>query len=202
MPSSNLGNQNQNHLIESTLPKPKQYCHNLNVFQICFPPKGHILMLSCPLNGRIMASNKKKNKGSPKKDTLQKHFQKGKAGPSTATAAAAACLKDDGPSRQQTGLFLTYLRVTAKGKDEASAEKAAELSKHYHTLDITAKKQLIQEFFRVGGKKAGLGNCFCQAITTKEAASEGTWRGYVTPSKMMELEGVSWEISEQIMLAQ
>ena len=71
-----------------------------------------------------------------------------------------------------------------------------ELSKHYMELTVPEKKALIQEFFKVGGRKQGLSLCFAQAIHTKQAASEGTWSGYVTPGALMVLEGVPWDVSK------
>ena len=130
---------------------------------------------------KVQAKEKEKDK-----NTLKKAFQKKGDSTSTSSAAAAAAT----PSRQQTSLFLTYLRATSKGKDKRAANQAVELAQHYATLDGDSKRALIGEFFRVGGKKAGLCNAFSQSIHTKEAATEGTWSGYVTPSKCMELEGV------------
>ena len=119
--------------------------------------------------------------------------KKGKAASSMAPSSASSQ-----PTRPQHSLFLTYLKGCMKSPDDSTASQASQLSKHYNALGADEKKRLIAEFFRAGGKRAGLSSVFGQHVRCEQDHNEREWTGYATVDKMMELCSVLGEKSAHI----
>ena len=93
-------------------------------------------------------------------------------------------------TRQQQSGFVTYLRVTANGKDATASSQAADLMDQYRSLTSTEKRAMISTFFLKGGKKSGMAALVKQTLSVREKAAKLGWMGYATPSKIMELHTV------------
>ena len=95
------------------------------------------------------------------------------------------------PSRGQTSTFITYLRSAMRSKTPNVVDQARHLHEHYQSCSIEDKRALIMEFFKQGGKRAGLATVFGQQISSTQLSNDLEWRGYCLPDKVMELYGVT-----------
>ena len=140
-------------------------------------------------------ANAKKGRGhkgpkSPKKDSpIVSAFRvKGKSAPKAAAAAQGAAAQ---PKKVQTAGFLSYLCSTSKSSNNELSNMACVLQQRYKQLDSQAKKVMVQDFFRSGGKKQGLMATYSQLYRTSQSSSCNGWAGYVTCGMLMEMFGVS-----------
>ena len=137
--------------------------------------------------------NKQQKLPSPKKvNALQKSFESSKAkqdGGEVKTGAEVT-------KAMQSG-FITYVKFCCTSKDSTAASQASSILSKYQQLQAPEKRQLVCNFFASGGKKPGLSSVYHQSLTLEQATQGGSWSGYVTPEKLMELHGVLWEERER-----
>ena len=107
--------------------------------------------------------------------------------PEPATPDAAAM-----PRKLQTSGFHSYLNSAAKSSSNEIANMACSLQKKYRELDPASKKQMVTEFIKAGGKKAGMESTFQQSASSSQSSDAQGWAGYVTVGNLMEWSGVLW----------
>ena len=82
-----------------------------------------------------------------------------------------------------------------RSKTPNIVDQASHLHEHFHTCSIEDKREreraLIMEFFKQGGKRAGLAMVCGQHISSTQLPNDLEWRGYCLPNKVMELYGVT-----------
>ena len=86
--------------------------------------------------------------------------------------------------------FITYVKFCCSSKDNTASEEAVKVLNMYQKLNPTEKKQLIQNFYASGGKRAGLKSIYQQTLSLEDLLHGGSWSGYCTPAKLFELHGV------------
>ena len=86
--------------------------------------------------------------------------------------------------------FLSYLRCAAKGKCEQSRMEAENVLQDYKKATVHDKRCLIANFFRSGGRRAGLQSVYQQSVRSQEKASESDWTGYCTAGKILKMHEV------------
>ena len=105
--------------------------------------------------------------------------------------AAKPCIT--GPedlSKKETSGFLMYLRSASQQKDPSIQSAAKAVLDSYRQMGSDEKKVAITNFFKSGGRRAGLNSLFQQIVTHSQNDSVGEWKGYITPTKLMKL----WEV--------
>ena len=98
----------------------------------------------------------------------------------------------DGVGKIEIASFLSYLRSASGSKCAAVQSQSERVLADYKTMSSSAKKDLISNFSRSGGKRAGLNSCFSQVVKVSEDCKESDWTGYATPDKLLELHSVTW----------
>ena len=98
---------------------------------------------------------------------------KGKSAPKAAAAAPATVTQ---PKKVQTAGFLSYL--CTKSSNSELSNMACVLQQKCGQLDQQAKKAMVQDFFRSGGKKQGLMATYSQAYR-KTSVQQLQWAGWL-----------------------
>ena len=120
----------------------------------------------------------KDNKNNKNVDSLKRSF-------AAAQGAQPAVKKGD------QSLFLTYCKSTVASKDPIAANQALKVLEDYKSMTGEAKKAMITNFFKSGGRKQGLSSLFKQVVSTEAAAWDKGWAGWATPSTIMSWSGVT-----------
>ena len=110
---------------------------------------------------------------------LKKPFSKAKA-------KAAPVVAPEPPRKQLTSGFLSYLASAMRSKSEDVCEQAKFIHQRYAEMPADQKK-MVADFFRMGGKKAGLQSTYSQSMALQTKAAGGEWSGYVNLHTLMDL---------------
>ena len=86
--------------------------------------------------------------------------------------------------------FISYLTSATKAKDAEIQSQAMMMLSDYKNMEAEAKKVLISNFYKSGGRKAGLASIYKQSLVHDSEADAKSWEGYVTPGKLLQLLGV------------
>ena len=151
---------------------------------------------------RKAQSQSKADKKKTSDGALQKSFQassgrtrvSAKSPPSSAAKAHGADrsgLDVSDVSKGDQSCFLTYLKCAMGAVDNEVKNKAERVMCQYKQLTAPAKKQMVANFLKSGGKRQGLSSIYSQVVTHVDEAREGEWAGYVTPTALMGLYSVS-----------
>ena len=145
------------------------------------------------MKGEKRPGNKGKNKdaGSPSGDRGLKRCWKKQKPASPKTKVAKQEQDEKKAERAQTSHFLTYIKYALKNcKCEETQSQAEVINQHYMGLSAENKKRMVQQFFKEGGKKQGLENLYQQTVNVKQSAWGGSWEGYCSADKLLELNSV------------
>ena len=138
---------------------------------------------------QVGKGNDKKGKDDKKK--VEKVGKK-ESGSSLKRSFAAAAAAEAAPVQKgDQSLFLTYCKSTAASKDATAAGQALRILEDYKQMTSEQKRKTVTNFFKAGGRKAGLKSLFKQVLSTESSAKDIGWRGWATPSMIMSWSGVS-----------
>ena len=115
------------------------------------------------------------------------------AGPQSKKQKTAEQSPAQGPTKQETQGFLSFLKGAIAGKDQDRAAQAASVLAKYQELglDPTKKREMIQEFFKAGGGKGKGLTCLHEQVAIYTEKSDAlSWEGYINASELSELHKV------------
>ena len=158
------------------------------------------LLIDMDSSGMAGRCNKSNPKAKAKKTTaasspLKKHF--GRLTTKTCVEASTSSSNNkeaDPPRKVLTATFLTYIQSALKGRNPECVQQAQAIHEAYGLLSAENKKAMVTEFFRSGGKKAGLSCLYEQHISVHQQCEDQGWAGYITCGLLMDM----WKVSPSI----